>query len=80
MGLTEGQKVHIMHGRQREILKLLKEQGPMSSIQLARKFKVGRATIFQDVRDLKARNHPIQISSMTTEVGLYVALIELKDS
>ena len=78
MGLTEAEKARQTRCRQQELLKLLKEQGPMSSISLARKFKTGRAEIFQDVRDLRMHNHPIEISSMITEGGMYVALIELR--
>lgn len=77
MGLSQETEAHIARLRQQEILHLLRDQGPMSSIRLKNKFKTGRGNIVKDIDQLRARGHDIR-TSMTTEDGMYVALFTLK--
>ena len=65
------------HSRQQKILEMVSQPGGASSQQMVETFRIARATIIQDIKDLRRQGHPIQTSSMKTEHGIYVAVFEL---
>ncbi len=63
--------------RERKIIKLLQENGSMSSEKLSQELNVSRGRIIKDVAELRRQGYPVQTGSMTTENGMYVVTFEL---
>ena len=74
MGLTKEQKAGL---RQARILQRISEPGGSTSGSLAKELKVGRTMIINDIKSLRSKGYPIQVSSMKTEDGMYQAAFEL---
>ena len=74
MGLTKEQKAGL---RQARILQRISEPGGSTSGRLAKELGTGRGMIINDIRDLRRKGYPIQVSSMVTEDGMYQAAFEL---
>ena len=66
MGLTKEQKAGL---RQARILQRISEPGGSTSGRLAKELGTGRGMIINDIRDLRRKGYPIQVSSMVTEDG-----------
>ena len=77
MGLTKEQKAGL---RQARILQRISEPGGSTSGRLAKELGVGRTMIINDIRSLRCKGYPIQVSSMITEDGMYQAAFELMRS
>ena len=74
MGLTKEQAAGI---RQEKILKLIAEPGGSTGNKMAKIFGTTRGVILNDIKALRRRVYPIQVSSMITEDKMYVAVYEL---
>ena len=74
MGLTKEQNAGL---RQARILQRISEPGGSTSGTLAKELKVGRGIILNDIKALRSKGYPIQVSSMVTEDGMYQAALEI---
>ena len=74
MGLTKEQKAGL---RQARILQRISEPGGSTSGTRAKELKVGRGIILNDIKALRSKGYPIQVSSMVTEDGMYQAAFEI---
>ena len=63
--------------RQSRILKLITTPGGATGSNLARQLGVKRGVIINDIKTLRSKGYPIQVSSMKTEDGMYQAVFEL---
>ena len=63
MGLTKEQKAG---RRQARILQRISEPGGSTSGRLAKELKVGRGIIINDIRNLRCKGYPIQVSDISS--------------
>lgn len=75
MGLTKSEQAAL---RQSEILDMVSQPGGTTGNQIAKRFGVRRGTALKDIAALRHQGYPIQVSSMITEDGMYVAVYELQ--
>ena len=74
MGLTKEQEAGY---RQSRVLTLISQPGGATSSNMARRLRVTRGVILNDIKELRRKGYPIQVSSMITEDGMYQANFEL---
>lgn len=74
MGLTKEQAAGY---RQSRVLKLIAKPGGATSGKMAGILGVTRGVIINDIKELRKKGYPIQVSSMITEDGMYQANFEL---
>lgn len=77
MGTTKDEKTASQTERREQILKCVSQPGGSTGNRMAKQFKVARGTILKDIAALRRQGYPIQVSSMTTEDEMYVAVYEL---
>lgn len=77
MGKTKEEKASALATRREAILKCVSQPGGSTGNRMAAKFGVARGTILRDIAALRRKGYPIQVSSMITEDGMYVAVYEL---
>ena len=74
MGLTKEQTASY---RQSRVLKLISQPGGATSGTMAGILRTTRGVIINDIKELRKKGYPIQVSSMITEGGMYQANFEL---
>lgn len=74
MGLTKEQAAGYRRSR---VLKLISQPGGATSSKMAGILGVTRGVILNDIKELRKKGYPIQVSSMITEGGMYQANFEL---
>lgn len=74
MGLTKEQATGY---RQSKVLKLISRPGGATSGAMAGMLRTTRGVIINDIKELRKKGYPIQVSSMITEDGMYQANFEL---
>ena len=77
METIKAEKAEKVAKRREDILKCVSQPGGSTGNRMAAKFKVARGTILKDIAALRRQGYPIQVSSMITEDGMYVAVYEL---